>query len=324
MSDSKDTTPSPDSVARAVPLRIGMIGLDNSRVVSFARMLNGDGGSFRSFRVPEARLTAAWPGEPSPDFPLSFDRLDGYVRELRERCGVPMLDSIDEVARSCDAWMLEAVDGRTRAELFERMVPYRKPIFVDKPFALSSAEAEGMIRLAERYGTPWMSCSSLRYAEALTRELEAKVGERVQGADFYGPMALEPTQPGYYWYGIHTVEMLFRSLGPDCREVKAFRTSGHDIAVGTWADGRIGTVRGARTGNEQFGGTLHWSSWSRAIEVRETDKPYLASLLEEVVAFLATGRSPISPRETLGVVRFLEAANRSLEERRSVALRDEA
>lgn len=299
------------------PLRIGMVGLDNSRVVAFAKLLNDER---HPFHVEGARVTAAWPGIASRDFPMSADRLDGFVSELRDRQGVRMLDSIEELAGHCDAWMLEAVDGRTRAALFERMVPYGKPIFVDKPFALSSADAEAMTKLAADRGTPWMSCSALRYAAALTDALAAEGGGEIQGADFYGPMALEATQPGYFWYGIHTAEMLFRTLGEGCVEVRAVRTPEHDVATAVWADGRIGTIRGNRTGNERFGGVLHRRSESRALEVRDADKPFFASLLEEVVPFLAGGRPPIKPRETLAVIRFLEAANRSLRENESVKL----
>lgn len=301
----------------AKPLRIGMIGLDNPRVVSFAKLLHNEG---EVYPIGDAQLTVAWPGIPSPDFSLSAKRLDGYVAELRDQQGVAMLNSLEEVAEQCDAWMLEAVDGRTRAALFAQMVPYGKPIFVDKPFALDAVTAEEMIKLAAAYGTPWMSCSALRYAMGLTSGLQSGNGERPKGADFYGPMGLEPTQAGYFWYGIHTAEMLFRALGIDCVEVHALRTADHDVVTGVWQDGRVGVIRGNRTGNEAFGGVLHWTSSSQPIEVKETDKSYLASLLEEVVSFLASGRSPIDPKETLAIMRFLEAANRSLAEQTRIKL----
>lgn len=301
----------------AKPLRIGMIGLDNPRVVSFAKLLRHEG---EPYSIGGAQLTAAWPGIPSQDFSLSAHRLDRYVEELRDRQGVTMLNSLEEVAEQCDAWMLEAVDGRTHAALFAQMVPYGKPIFVDKPFALNSASAEEMIRLAAAYGTPWMSCSALRYAVGLTSGLRSGKGERPSGADFYGPMGLEPTQAGYFWYGIHTAEMLFRALGSDCAEVHAVRTADHDVVTGVWRDGRIGVIRGNRTGNEAFGGALHWTSSSQPIEIKETDKSYLASLLEEVVSFLATGQSPIDPEETLAIMHFLEAANLSLARQTSIKL----
>ncbi|MDO3409965.1 gfo/Idh/MocA family oxidoreductase [Saccharibacillus sp. CPCC 101409] len=363
-------------------LRIGMIGLDNPRVRTFARLLNGGAAPYMAPPAAAANpgaagaaaqadrgavtapgpapafagatLTAAWPGEPSPDFPLSAERLDGFVRELQSDFGVAMLDSIEAVAKECDAWMLEAVDGRTRPELFGIMAAYGKPIFVDKPFALSSGDAERMRRAAARYGAPWMSASSLRHAEALSEAIRAvadaeaspaggprfslaeppAAGESqlspepqaaraarssafarsaVRGADLYGPMPMQPTQAGYFWYGIHTAEMLLRALGPGCVEVFAARTQGHDVLTGIWADGRIGTIRGGRAGGESFGGTLHGTRLSHSFEVRASDKPYLESQLEAVIAFLAGGPGPVDPRETLEIVRFLEAANRSAE-----------
>ncbi|MFB5678171.1 Gfo/Idh/MocA family protein [Paenibacillus terreus] len=292
----------------ALPLRVGMIGLDNSRVVTFARLLNDDS---HPYHVAGARLVAAWPGLVSPDFPMSAQRFDGFVAELRDRQGIRMTETINEVAEQCDALMLEAVDGRTRADLFERIVAFRKPVFVDKPFALGSADAERMLARAAACGTPLMSCSALRYAAALTEGLQSW-GEEAMGADFYGPLPLEPTQAGYFWYGIHTAEMLFRVLGPECVEVRARRTPDHDVIVGGWKDGRIGTIRGTRTGSEQFGGVLHGKTSSRTIEVSAEDKPYLASLLEEIIPFFATGRPPVDTAETLAIIRFLESANRSL------------
>ncbi|MFD0671053.1 gfo/Idh/MocA family oxidoreductase [Cohnella sp. GCM10027633] len=296
------------------PLRIGMIGTDNSRIVHFAKYMNDESDPWH---VPGARLVAAWPGEPSPDFPMSVGRIGGYTATLRDRYGVAIEESIDAVAGQCDAWMLEAVDGRVRETLFARMLPYRKPIFIDKPFALSTVAAASMIRQAKALGTSFMSCSALRYADALTRALSE--GDEISGADFYGPLLLEPTQEEYFWYGIHAAEMLFRALGPDCDSVRALRTDDHDVVVGVWNDGRIGTIRGNRTGNETFGGALHRTKGTTGMQVAETDKPFLASLTEAALAFFR-GEGGIDPRETLAIVRFLEAANESLREGRTVRL----
>ncbi|MCC3374782.1 Gfo/Idh/MocA family protein [Cohnella sp. REN36] len=297
-------------------LRIGMIGMDNSRIVHFARLCND---ASDPHHLPGARIVAGWPGEPSPDFPMSALRVDGYVSQLRDRYGVMITGSIAEVAAQCDAWMLESVDGRVHEALFEEMLPYRKPIFVDKPFALSSAAASRMIRRAEACGTRFMSCSALRYADALTQAIREREAEPVKGADCYGPLQLEPTQPGYFWYGIHTTEMLFRALGPRCVSLRALRAEDHDVVVGVWDDGRIGTIRGNRAGNEAFGGTLHRSTDSEAFQIAETDRPYLASLLEAALRFFGGGET-IEPMETLAIVRFLEAANESIRDGKTVRL----
>ena len=132
------------------------------------------------------------------------------------------------------------------------------------------------------------------------------------GGDFFGPIALLEKAPGFFWYGIHSAEMLYASLGTGCRQVTARRSGPYDLIVGEWADGRIGTIRGNRTGNSSFGGVVHREKSSHVFNVSDTTKPYYASLLEEVMRFLA-GETPITPEESLEVIRFLEAANESVE-----------
>jgi predicted dehydrogenase len=308
---------SADELKSQTPIRIGLAGIDNTRVVAFTKLLHDEAGTEA---IGGARLAAAWPGQPSPDFAMSYARYDRFLRELRDRYGVPMLGSLDEAAERVDAWMLEAVDGRGREELFGRLVAYGKPIFVDKPFALDSRAAARMMHLAELAGVPVLSCSALRYAGRLIETLDDSALGPIEGADFHGPMELEPTQPGYFWYGIHTAEMLFRTMGTRCVAVTAKRTETSDIVVGEWEDGRIGTARGFRTGNDRFGGVVHRAQGSIRMDDMSAGVPYLATLMKEIVAFFRSGSSPIKPEETLAIIRFLEAANESAESGRRVVL----
>jgi hypothetical protein len=41
----------------------------------------------------------------------------------------------------------------------------------------------------------------------------------VIGAESYGPMTMVVMQPGFFWYGIHSVDMLFAILDEGCRQV---------------------------------------------------------------------------------------------------------
>lgn len=291
------------------PIRIGLAGLDNSRVLAFADLLHN---TENPYFVAGAHITAAWPGSPSPDFAMSASRFDRFLGKLRDHYGVPMMDRLEEVDAVCDAWMLESVDGRGREALFEKLVLYGKPIFVDKPFALDSKAGARMMGAAAAAGVPVMSCSALRYAESLTRTIQDETLGEILGADVHGPMDIEPTQPGYFWYGIHMAEMLFRALGSGCIAVTALRTDTYDTAVAEWADGRIGTLRGFRTGREGFGGVLHRESGSQIIDASAPGTSYLAYLMQEVVTFFMTGIPPIPSSETVEIIRFLEAANESV------------
>lgn len=297
-------------------LRFGMVGLDTSHATAFAELLHD---TAHPQHVSGGRVVVAYPGG-SSDFELSRTRVDGFTAELRERFGVAMVDTLAEVAETSDAILLESVDGRVHRTQFEQLVSYGKPIFVDKPFALSGSDAVAMLALAKTYGTPVLSCSALRFSQPLQAALGQTDGDEIIGVDTAGPMALEPTQPGLFWYGIHCAEMLFTVLGSDCRRVASVTNAQHDVVVGEWGDGRIGTIRGNRLGNTKFSCLVHRASHSSFIDVSGSETPFYASLLAEIVRFCRTGVPPVAPRDTLQLIRFIEAANRSRETGAWVAL----
>ncbi|MFD3257444.1 Gfo/Idh/MocA family protein [Paenibacillus lentus] len=292
------------------PLQIGMIGLDTSHVSIFAKLLD------RHRTDPSSCLAGtvvgcAYPGG-SSRMELSYTRVEQYKNELVEKYGVQMLGSIEEVAEASDAIMIESVDGSTHLEQFSKVVPFGKPVFIDKPFATSLADASEIVALSERYHVPIMSSSSLRYSAALTDALQHSEQGDIIGADVCGPMPFVQGQPGYFWYGIHAVEMLFAIMGRNCRQVHTICSGEREMITGVWADGRIGTVRGRRQGGS-FGALIHRERGNGYVDIQTAKKPYYESLLEQVIDFFRTGRSPLDPKETLEVIGFVEAANRSRE-----------
>lgn len=297
-------------------LRLGMIGLDTSHVEAFTDLLHNPQNPWH---LPGARVVAAFPGG-SADFAMSQSRVAGFTAKLRDQYQVEIMDSPEAVAAASDAVLLEAVDGRAHLELFRRLASTGKPVFIDKPFAVSTADAGAMLTLAQQHRIPLMTCSALRYAAALTAVLAKTPQAEIIGADFYGPLNLEPTQPGFFWYGIHTAEMLFATLGKGCETVTVTTAADHDLAVGRWRDGRLGTLRGNRQGNHTFGGLVHRRESSWFVDVPSQPKPYYASLMEQLLRFFTTRQSPVDPAESLEIVRFLEAANESRATGRPVAL----
>ncbi|MVP01009.1 Gfo/Idh/MocA family protein [Paenibacillus lutrae] len=298
-------------------LKLGIIGLDTSHAAAFTELLSQES---HRYHVQGGIVTAAYPGG-SGDFELSRSRVQGFTDELRQKYGVQIVDSPEEVARQCDAILLESVDGRVHLEQFRRIAGYGKPVFIDKPFTVDAAEAAEIIRLAEESAVPVMSSSALRFAEGVRQALAADELGQIIGADCYGPMELQPTQPGLFWYGIHSVEMLYTFMGPGCSEVTAAMTEHHDVVTGTWKDGRIGTIRGNRCGNMTFGAMVHREQGSRPVDVYAHDKPYYASLLEQIMPFFHTGVSPVTLDETWEIIRFIEAANESRLSGKPVRLR---
>jgi predicted dehydrogenase len=297
-------------------MKIGIIGLDTSHVSAFTKFLNGTEGEGTA---SNARVVVAFPGG-SPDMAASRDRVAGFTTELRDTYDVSMVDSPEAVAEACDAILLCSVDGRVHRDQFSRVAGAGKPIFIDKPFASSVADAEAMADLAARNGARVFSSSALRFSTALTDVLDQEAAGAATGADFCGPMAIEPTSPGLFWYGVHTVEMLFTSLGTGCRSVVAASKDEHDCVIGVWEDGRLGTIRGNRTGNNDFQGLVHFAGRTAHVDIATARRPYFSSLLDEVMSFFKGGESPVPLETSVEIVRFMEAGNLSRESGEVVSL----
>lgn len=286
-------------------IRIAIVGLDTSHVEAFAKILHD---VKNPHHVPGGRIVAAFPGG-SADFDLSRNRVAGYTAQLRDEFGVKIFDTPEEAVEQADAVLLESVDGRVHWSQFERIARCSKPVFIDKPFAVNVADAEAIVAKAKERQIPLMSSSSLRFSEGFQKALQTQDEGKLIGADFFGPMAIESTQPGFFWYGIHIAEMLVAALGGDFKKVYVCNNFDHDLLLVETSDGRIGTLRGNRKGNQRFGGVLHREKASAFVDVYADQKPYYANLLEAVLSFFRTGVSPVPIKETLAIVRLLEAAN---------------
>lgn len=298
-------------------MNLGIIGLDSSHAVQFSRILNGKNELFHISGHP---VTAAYPGPVSSDFDMSRERMENFTRSVAEEWGVKLYASIAEVMNHSDAVFLEQVDARRRLSQFREIVRFGKPIYVDKPFALSTEDCKAMLKLAKEYSVPVLSTSSLRFADSLTAALKQCELHSVVGADFFGPMPFTPTQPGYFWYGVHMADMLYRTMGTGCSKVSVIHTRQHDVITGVWKDGRIGSIRGNRCGNGNFGGTVYHESGSVFVDVSQDTRGYYECLVEQIIKMFDTGQSPVTNREMTEVVRFLEAAGESLNTGREVEL----
>jgi len=290
-------------------LKLGLVGLDTSHVIVFSDEFNNPEAKHH---LEGARVVAAFPGG-SPDLPSSIDRVPGYTKDLREKYGVKIMDSIEEVVAASDAILHTSLDGRTHLEQFKRIAAAGpgKPVFVDKPFALSTAVAKEIFAIAEKHGCPIFTSSSLRFTGALTRVITPETRPTVKGAQFHGPAAFEATNPGFYWYGIHPIEMLYTAMGTGCRSVRCVGLENHDIITGVWADGRIGSVQTNRTGNYEYTGLVHFEKNTALINVQAETKGFFACLAEVILEFFRTGVPPVAAAETIELIRFIEAANES-------------
>jgi predicted dehydrogenase len=291
-------------------LKIGLVGLDTSHVSAFCKCLNKPGDPEH---VPGGKVVCAYPGG-SKDFHMSADRVEKFTAQLRDEFGVKILDQPEAVAEAVDLLLITAVDGRTHLDYVRRTIAARRPTFIDKPMATHSADAKEMFKLADQHGVAMMSCSSLRYAQSLNEALSDESQGKIAGCDIFGPMEIEPTQGGLFWYGIHSVELANRIMGRGCREVRAIKSDTQEQVTAVWPDGRIATIHGLRKSHHNFGVTIHHEKRFQFVDCAAPGKrSWYASMLDAILRSLPKGKSDVDPADTIEVIRLIEAANESRE-----------
>jgi len=290
------------AASHAADTRVGVIGLDTSHTIEFTKMLNVEKGdpAFEGFKVTAAYTYG------SLDIPSSTNRYPAYTKQMQEM-GVEIVGSLAELLKQTDVILLETNDGRRHLEQALEVFKSGKRVFIDKPMAASLADVLAIFEAAKKYDVPVFSASSLRYPKKIQAARAGEFG-RVIGADTYSPCKLEPTHPDLFWYGIHGVEPLFTVMGTGCESVVRVSQEEVDLVVGTWKDGRVGTLRGLRGKVAPYGCEIFAEKGGRmALGGYEGYKP----LLIEIMKFFKTGVVPVAPEETVEMFAFMEAAHES-------------
>lgn len=281
-------------------IKVGIIGTDTSHVPAFTKLLNDPSNPDH---IPGAKVVAAYKGG-SQDIESSRTRVDKFAAQIEKDWGVEIVPDIKTLCSKVDAVLLESVDGRVHLEQVKQVFEAGKPVFIDKPLASTLEDAREIARLGKKHGVPWFSTSSLRYADAVE---ETKV-EGLKGAISWGPASIHPTHHlDLSWYAVHPIELLYAVMGPGCVSVHRTHTEGADTIVGLWNDGRIGTVRGIRSGKSGYGVMTFGEDKIK----QSSEGSSYARLLVRVIEFFKTGKPPVANDVTLEIFAFMDAALRS-------------
>jgi hypothetical protein len=283
----------------AADIRLGIIGLDTSHVTAFTEVLNNPAAKDH---VPGARVVAAFKGG-SADIPSSRDRVEEYTATLKDKYGVKICDTIEQVCEQVDAVLVESVDGRPHLAQAKIVIAARKPLYIDKPVAGTLHDAIEIFRLAKEANVPIFTASSLRFAKSTQAVRQGSIG-KVLSAETTSPAHLEKTHPDLYWYGVHGCESLFTVMGVGCERVERLTSpKGLIEVVGTWKGGRTGIFRES----DNYAGMAKGEKGDAPVGSFDGYVP----LVVEIVKFFQTRISPVPAEETIELFAFMEAADES-------------
>jgi len=288
-------------------IRLGILDFDTSHVGEFTRRLNHKFPNKDQW-VDGAEVVIGCPGSSR----MMADLMPKYTKEMQS-LGVPLVDRPEQMIGQVDGMLIESQEGGAHWAAARPFLEAGVPCYIDKPFACSTADAKRIADLASKKGVPVFSSSSLRYAQAIIDFLADPKRGAIVGAFSYGPAHLfdkdATLNPGLYHYGIHPVEILYTLMGPGCRRITCTHEAGTDLVTGQWKDGRLGSVRGLRAGKQDYGALVFTDKSVRSLPI---DTTYIyRNLLRAIVRMFETKRAPVDVAETIEIVAFIEAANKS-------------
>jgi predicted dehydrogenase len=213
---------------------LAIIGVGTSHATDFASLINGVGRD----PIGEARVVAV------------FDEDSSKARQFADKYMVERVaQDPSEFAGTVDGVLVlyPSVDTAHNHIRYARpLLEQGVPTFADKPLADNYADAALVLDLAERTGTPFMSCSALRYAVELD-DLVRKLGgsRELTGGAFKGPGHLVD-------YGIHLVEAAHTAFGPGIDHVYCESDEIRDVGLIAYKDGRKVALQVLRDTKYQF------------------------------------------------------------------------
>ena len=140
---------------------------------------------------------------------------------------------VSEMYDNVDAAMVIFRHGMYHAQYAIPFLKRRIPVFVDKPFTISEKDALSIIKAAEKYNTPLMGGSSLKYAPdtMVVKELLFNEAKTIKTAALNFPATTKNPYGNLHFYGSHLVEMALEIFGYDCISVNSFEKNGTVTAV---------------------------------------------------------------------------------------------
>jgi predicted dehydrogenase len=275
------------------PIRIGIIGAENSHTVNFGKMFNIDK------KFPGVEVTHLW-GE-----------TDEFANKAAEAGKIPnIVKDPKEMLGKIDALI---VDHRHAKYHLEAATPFVKagiPTFIDKPFCYRVEEGKKFLQMARELGTPITSFSSIAQSYAtydIKQQLEP-LGE-INHVVRFGPVDLDSIYGGVFFYGVHLLQPLLFMFGEDVERVKITRNGKKGSASLVFKSGLYATLIFK---NQAYGWETFVETKKGLVELKsrvpesEPGKMYV-----DIVEMFRTHKEPRSHQSILNEIAVLEALERS-------------
>jgi predicted dehydrogenase len=275
------------------PIRIGIIGAENSHTAGFGKLFNIDK------KFPGVEVKYVW-GE-----------TDAFAKSAMEKGNIPnqVKDPLEMMGK-IDALIVDHRHPKFHLEAATPFVENGIPTFIDKPFCYRAAEGKEFLQMAKLIGTPVTSYSSIAQTAATFDMIEQiKAMGKISQVIRTGTADLDSEYGGIFFYGVHIVEPLMFMFGEDIQEVKVTRNGKFGNAGLRYSSGLFATLIFKE---KAYGWETYVETGDTLVElksrVEETDPP---KNYADMVEMFRTGKEPRSHQSILNGVCILEALEKS-------------
>lgn len=277
------------------PIRIGIIGAENSHTAAFGKLFNIDK------KFPGVEVTMLW-GE-----------TDEYAQKSMKAGNIPVqVKDPAEMMGKIDALIVDHRHAKYHLEPAGPFVEAGIPSFIDKPFCYRASEGLAFLQMARKKGTAVTSYSSIAHSNT-TLDLRAQVKAMpdISQVIITGPVDPDSPYGGIFFYGVHMVEPLMAVFGEDIQAVKVSRGGKAGNALLKFTSGLMATFIFK---NKAYGWETYVETNKAMVElkpkVKENDPPRADV---DMVEMFATGKEPRSHQSILNGVSVLEALEKSVQ-----------
>jgi predicted dehydrogenase len=297
-------------------LRVGLLGSDSSHGERFSEILNrSDHPSYWS--EADARIVAIWGAEAERTQQVAqHGQIEQIVAKPADLLG--KVDAVFCITRH----------GGNHLDLVRPFLQAGIPTFVDKPLAVTPADARTLVDLAARRHTPFTSFSTVRFSQDTQRFFaQSRQLGGIRAGIYTGPATRRNPYGGVLFYAIHAIELMLMMQGTGVQWVQAVEGPGVDsagngamVSVCAWADGAIATIELPVDAKYNFGLTALGREGVQSVTLDISD--CYARGMRQILACLRGGPSPVDPAEMIEAVQVGYAIEQSLAQGGRVYLRD--
>lgn len=204
---------------------------------------------------------------------------------------------------------------------YEYSLPYLRagiPMFIDKPFAMTTERAREMIEAAKAGGANLCGGSCLKFAPelaALKGAIEAGELGSVLSASFSAPVNMSNPYGGFFFYAQHLLQMMTAVFGNRAQSVYAKAREHAVTAIVTYPHIEI-TLHYV---GYHYSASVYGDKASRHVTIGDVGALY-APEFDELHTMLRTGVMPETYEELLYPVSVLEALYLSYKTGREIAV----